>query len=151
MSEVTLTPDVGHAVCGVLPDLGPAEGELGLAFLRRGRVLRQELHDVRVVLVASHAAFADDVHDAGQHVAGAAAEAPRARRAGRFLFLARVQDLKGTNNELIMNLFFSGAENVTSVLWVVLENRLMRHSEPQEHIWCNIKSVNRGTTVPMML
>lgn len=96
-SEVSLTPDVGHAVRGVLPAVGPAEGELGLAFLRRGRVLRQELHDVRVLLVASDAAFADDVHDAGEHVAGAAAETPGAGRAGGFPFLTRVQYLEGTN------------------------------------------------------
>lgn len=99
-SEVTLTPDVGHAVRGVLPDLGPAEGELGLALLRRGRVLRQELHDVRVLFVPPDAAFADDVHDAGEHVAGATAEAPGARRARGFLFLTRVQDLEETSEML---------------------------------------------------
>lgn len=99
-SKVTLTPDVGYAVSGVLPHLGPAEGELGLAFLRRGRVLWQELHDVRVLLVASDAAFADDVHDAGQHVAGAAAESSCARRARHFLLLTRVQDLEGADRKL---------------------------------------------------
>lgn len=67
---------------------------------------------MRVVFVASHAAFADDVHDAGEHVAGAAAETPRARRARGFLFLTRVQDLEGTNNIRIINLFFSRAESV---------------------------------------
>lgn len=50
---------------------------------------------MRIVLVASHAAFADDVHDAGEHVTGAAAETPRAQRTGRFPFLTRVQDLEG--------------------------------------------------------
>lgn len=96
-SEVT--PDVGPAVCGgVLPDFGPAEGELGLSFLRCGRVLGEELHDVWVVLVAADAAFADDVHDAGEHVARAAAETTGAWRPRRFLFLTRVQDLKDTDN-----------------------------------------------------
>ena len=94
-SEVALTPDVCDAVGGVLPDLVAAEGELGLALLWRGRVLGQELHDVRVVLVAPQAAFADDVHDAGENVAGAAAEAAGALRARGLLFLARVQDLEG--------------------------------------------------------
>ena len=98
-SEVEVTPDVGQAVGGsILPAVGAAEGELGLAFLRRGRVLGDELYDVRVVLVAADAAFADDVHDAGEHVAGAAAEAAGARRPGRFLLLTRVQNLKETNN-----------------------------------------------------
>lgn len=55
---------------------------------------------MRVVLVASDATFADDMHDAGQHVAGAAAETPRARRARGFLFLTRVQNLEGTRDML---------------------------------------------------
>lgn len=97
-SEVT--PDVRPAVGGgggaAAADVGLAEGELGLALLRRGRVLGQELHDVQVLLVAADAAFADDVHDAGQHVARAAAEAAAAGRTGRLLLLARVQDLRET-------------------------------------------------------
>lgn len=94
-SEVAVTPDVGPAVGGgVLPDVGPAEGELGLALLRRGRVLGDELHNVRVLVVAADAALADDVHDAGQDIAGAAAETARARRARRLLLLTRVQHLK---------------------------------------------------------
>ena len=48
---------------------------------------------MRVLLVTSDAAFADDVHDAGQHVAGAAAETSCARRASGFLLLTRVQNL----------------------------------------------------------
>lgn len=55
---------------------------------------------MRVLLVASDAAFADDVHDAGQHVAGAAAETSCARRARGFLLLTRVQDLEGTDRKL---------------------------------------------------
>lgn len=93
------TPDIGSAVSGggVLPDFSPTEGELGLAFLWRGRVLGEELHNVRVVLVAADAAFADDVHDAGEHVARAAAETASSWRPRRFLFLTRVQDLKVTD------------------------------------------------------
>lgn len=93
-SEVT--PDVSQAVDGgsVFPGVRAAEGELGLAFLRRGRVLRNKLHDVRVLFVAADAAFADDMHDAGEHVSGAAAEPPAARRLRRFLLLTRVQHLK---------------------------------------------------------
>jgi len=53
-----------------------------VALLRRGRVLGQELQDVRVVLAAPDAASADHVHDAGQHVAGAAAEAAATRLPG---------------------------------------------------------------------
>lgn len=113
-SEVT--PDVGLAVGAVLPELGPAEGELGLAFLRRGRVLGQELHDVRVVFVAADAAFADDVHDAGQHVAGAAAEATCARRARRFLFLTRVQNLEGTEENRDVR-----QQHKTAVCWRPLQ------------------------------
>lgn len=94
-----LTPDVSHTVGGVLPDLSAAEGELGLAFLGRGRVLRQELHDVRVFLVAPRAASADDVHDAREDVAGGAAESASRRRATRFLFLTRFQDLKGKREQ----------------------------------------------------
>lgn len=67
------TPDVGHAVAGV----PGAEGEVGVALLRGGRVLGQELHDVRVVGVTPQAAATDDVHDARQHVAGVAAQRPR--------------------------------------------------------------------------
>lgn len=89
-----VTPDVGHAVDGVPAAVGAAEGELGVALLRRGRVLGQELYDVRVVVVASQAASADDVHDARQHVAGAAAETPQPRATSSFLFLTRVQDLQ---------------------------------------------------------
>lgn len=89
-SEVT--PDVSPAVGGgsVLPDFGPTEGELGLAFLWCGWVLGQELHDVRIVLVAADAAFAYDVHDAGEHVTRAAAETAGAWRPRCFLFLTRV-------------------------------------------------------------
>lgn len=65
-----VTPAVGR----IFPDLSATEGELGLAFLRRGRVLRQKLHNVRVVLVAANAAFVYDVHDAGEHVTRAAAD-----------------------------------------------------------------------------
>lgn len=64
-SEDVVTPDVGHTACGrLLPCVGVAEGELGVAFLRRGRVLWNKLHDVRVLLAAADAAFVDDVHDA---------------------------------------------------------------------------------------
>ena len=54
---------------------------------------------MRVVLVAPDAAFADDVHDAGQHVAGAAAETPGTRRARRLLLLTRVQNLEGDRRD----------------------------------------------------
>lgn len=85
MSEIT--PDVGPAVGRVLPDVRPAKGELGVAFLWSRRVLGEELHDVRVVLIAADAASADDVHDAGQDVASTAAEAPGAWGARCFLLL----------------------------------------------------------------
>lgn len=92
-STSEVPPDVSPAV-SVPPDLGPAKGELGMAFLRRGRVFGQELHDVRVVFVAADAAFADDMHDAGKDVAGAAAKTSGARRSSCLLFLTRVQNLK---------------------------------------------------------
>lgn len=58
-----LKPDVSHTVSGVLLELSPAEGELGLAFLWCRRVLRQELHNVGVFLVTPRTSSADDVHD----------------------------------------------------------------------------------------
>lgn len=75
-SEVRVTPDVSQAISsgGILPGVGAAEGELGLAFLWCGRVFGNKLHDMWVVLIAADAAFADDVHDAGEHVSSAAAE-----------------------------------------------------------------------------
>lgn len=88
------TPD------GIRPGLGPAKGELGLALLRRWRVLGQELHDVRVLLVAAHAAFTDDVHDAGQDVASAAAEPTGGRGATRLALLTRVQNLQRSGDML---------------------------------------------------
>lgn len=89
-----VTPDVGHAVDGVPAAVGTAEGELGVALLRCGRVLGQELYDVWVVIVASQAASADDMHDARQHIAGATTETPHPRATSSFLFLTRVQDLQ---------------------------------------------------------
>lgn len=88
-SEVRVTPDVSQTIGGggVLPGIGAAEGELGLAFLRRGRVVGNELHDMWVVLVAADAAFAENVHDAGEHVSGAAAEPTAPWRLRRFLLL----------------------------------------------------------------
>lgn len=95
-----VTPDVGHAVgCAATTVLG-TEREVGVALLRGGRVLGQELHDVWVVGVAPQAAATDDVHDARQHVAGAAAHRPHPpgattpRPSGHLLLLARVQDLQ---------------------------------------------------------
>lgn len=96
-----VTPDVGHAVAraAAAAVLG-AEREVGVALLRGGRVLGQELHDVWVVGVAPQAAATDDVHDARQHVAGAAAQRPHPpgaaapRPSGQLLLLARIQDLQ---------------------------------------------------------
>lgn len=59
-----LTPDVSHTVGGVLPELSPAKGELGLAFLWGRGVLGQELHDVGVFFITPRTAATDDVHDA---------------------------------------------------------------------------------------
>lgn len=103
-----VTPDVSHAVaCAAAAVLG-AEREVGVALLRGGRVLGQELHDVRVVGVAPQAAATNDVHDARQHVAGAAAQRPRPpgaaapRPSGQLLLLARIQDLQAEGDrELI--------------------------------------------------
>lgn len=81
-----LTPDVSLSI-GVLAQLSPAEGKLGMAFLWRRWVFRQELYYMWVVIVASDAAFADNVHDARQDISGAATEAPTAGRTTCLLFL----------------------------------------------------------------
>lgn len=67
-----------------------------MAFLGRRRVFGQKLYDVRVVVAPPCAASTDDVHDAGQHVAGGAAETASTSTATHLLFLTRFQDLQGT-------------------------------------------------------
>lgn len=94
--RVISTPGVGIAAAAACGAFFPVDlkGELRLALSRCGRVLHQELHDVWAFLVASKVAFVEDMHDAGQHVSRAAAEANRGASAIRLLLLTPVQHLQ---------------------------------------------------------
>lgn len=80
--RVISTPGVGFApataaaACGAFLSIH-LEGELSLALSGSGRVLHQELHDVWAFVIAAQVAFVNDMHDAGEHICSAAAEANR--------------------------------------------------------------------------
>lgn len=86
---------MGLVCIRVFPYIGVAEGELGLALLRRGRVLRNKLHNVQIVLIAADTAFANDMHDARKNIGRAAAEAANVatQMPHGVSFLTRVQHL----------------------------------------------------------
>lgn len=69
-----------------------------MSLLRRGRIVGEELDNVRMLRVAAYAAFAHHVHNAGQNVTRAAAEATRtgsgSGRPARFAFVARMENLR---------------------------------------------------------
>lgn len=85
-SRVISTPGVSFGAARGLVQVQLAE-EVGLALLGSGRVFNQKFHNVGVVLIASNVALVDDVHDAGQHIGGAAAKTHSAGRAASSLLL----------------------------------------------------------------
>lgn len=111
--RVISTPGVDFAAAGGAFFHVHLKGELCLALAGCGRVLHQELHDVWAFLVAAEVASVDDVHDAGQHVCSAAAEANRGVSPTRLLLLTPVQHLqrhrkhaKSTKTHLLQRLVF---------------------------------------------
>lgn len=89
-----VTPGVGRAAAVWALAQAQSAEKMRLAFLRSRGVLLQKLHDVGTVFIAADVAFVDELHYAGQHICGAAAEVNKAGTARTPLLLAIVQNLQ---------------------------------------------------------